>query len=177
MYGLVSCLYQHRTIKGNRWAYLPFRSIMDQLFSTFAYTMSFRSTFFVSTEYMRFLQVIKWFRVHFGIHEHETKFSFTNNLWSLNELNNSWVAVNSNSTGNNWITCYKWTFISTFVLFSDLLFSVCIRLTCFNPLRRNIKILDLLTVLYAFPKVLTRRISWTIKSLFSLRSFPLFSWP
>ena len=124
MYGLVSCLYQHRTIKGNRWAYLPFRSIMDQLFSTFAYTMSFRSTFFVSTEYMRFLQVIKWFRVHFGIHEHETKFSFTNNLWSLNELNNSWVAVNSNSTGNNWITCYKWTFnlnfcaVSWFVVFS-----------------------------------------------------------
>ena len=33
------------------------------------------------------------------------------------------------------------------------------------------------TVLYTFPKVLTRRICLTIKRLFSWWSFPLFSWP
>ena len=33
------------------------------------------------------------------------------------------------------------------------------------------------TVLYTFPRVLTRRICWTVKSSFSWWSFPLFSWP
>ena len=41
----------------------------------------------------------------------------------------------------------------------------------------NINMDILHTVLYTFPKVLTRRISLTINSLFHCWSFPLFSWP
>ena len=46
-----------------------------------------------------------------------------------------------------------------------------------NPLHPNISKHFLHTVLNTFPKVPTRRICWTIKSLFSWWSFPLFSWP
>ena len=45
-----------------------------------------------------------------------------------------------------------------------------------NPLHPNISMHILHTVLYTFPKVLTRRICLTIKSFFSLRSVPLFAW-
>ena len=47
----------------------------------------------------------------------------------------------------------------------------------FKSLRPNIRLHILHTVHYTFPKVLTRRICWTIKSFFSWWSFPLFSWP
>ena len=49
--------------------------------------------------------------------------------------------------------------------------------TCINinPLHPNITIYILHTVLYTFPKVLTRRICLTIKSFISWGSFPLFS--
>ena len=46
-----------------------------------------------------------------------------------------------------------------------------------NPLHPNISIDSLHTVLYTFPKELTRRLSLTIKSFFSWWSFPVFSWP
>ena len=46
-----------------------------------------------------------------------------------------------------------------------------------NSLHPNISKHILHTVLYTFPKVLTRRICLTIKSFFSWWSFPLFSWP
>ena len=46
-----------------------------------------------------------------------------------------------------------------------------------NPLHPNISIHILHTVLYTFPKVLTRRICLPIKSFFRWWSFPLFSWP
>ena len=45
-----------------------------------------------------------------------------------------------------------------------------------SPLHPNISMLSLHTLLYIFPKVLTRRICLTIKSFFSWRSFLLFSW-
>ena len=44
-------------------------------------------------------------------------------------------------------------------------------------LHPNISIQILHTILYIFPKVLTRRICVTINSFFSWWSFPLFSWP
>ena len=47
----------------------------------------------------------------------------------------------------------------------------------FNPLRLNICMHILHTILYIFPKVLTRRMRLTIKSFFSWWSFSLFSWP
>ena len=43
-----------------------------------------------------------------------------------------------------------------------------------NPFYPNISMHILHTVLYTFPKILTRRIYLTIKSFFSWRSFPLF---
>ena len=43
-----------------------------------------------------------------------------------------------------------------------------------NPLQPNISMQTLHTIVYTFPKVLTRRIYLTIKSFLSL-SFPLFS--
>ena len=43
-----------------------------------------------------------------------------------------------------------------------------------NPFYPNISMNILHTVLYTFPKILTRRIYLTIKSFFSWRSFPLF---
>ena len=46
-----------------------------------------------------------------------------------------------------------------------------------NPLHPNISMHILHTVLYTFPKVLTRRICLTIKSFFSWWSFSLFLWP
>ena len=46
-----------------------------------------------------------------------------------------------------------------------------------NPLHPSISIHILHTVLYRVPEVLTRRICWTIKSLFSWWSFLLFLWP
>ena len=45
-----------------------------------------------------------------------------------------------------------------------------------NPLHPNISVHILLTVSSTFPKVPTRRIYSTTKSLFSWWSFPLFSW-
>ena len=45
-----------------------------------------------------------------------------------------------------------------------------------KPLHPNISMHILHTVLYTFPKVLTRRICLTIKSFFSWWSFLLFSW-
>ena len=50
----------------------------------------------------------------------------------------------------------------------------CVRL---KPLHPNISIHILHTVLCTFPKVLTRRISLTINSIFCCGLFPLFSWP
>ena len=47
----------------------------------------------------------------------------------------------------------------------------------FNPLRPNISMHILYTVLYTFPKVLTRRICLLIKRLLPWWPFPLFSWP
>ena len=47
----------------------------------------------------------------------------------------------------------------------------------FNPLRPNIGMHILHTVLYTFPKVLTRRICLLIKRLLPWWPFPLFSWP
>ena len=47
----------------------------------------------------------------------------------------------------------------------------------FHHLHPNINMHILHTVLYTFPKVLTRRICLTIKSFFSWWSFPLFLWP
>ena len=47
----------------------------------------------------------------------------------------------------------------------------------FNPLHPNIIMHILHTVLYTFPKVLTRRICLTIKGFFGWWSFFLFSWP
>ena len=47
----------------------------------------------------------------------------------------------------------------------------------FNPLHPNIIMHILHTVLYTFPKVLTRRICLTIKGFFGCWSFFLFSWP
>ena len=46
-----------------------------------------------------------------------------------------------------------------------------------NPLHPNISMHILHTVLYIFPKVLTRRICLTIKSFSGWQSFPLFSCP
>ena len=46
-----------------------------------------------------------------------------------------------------------------------------------NPLHPNINMDILHTVFYTFPKVLTRRVCLSIKRMFSLWSFPLFSWP
>ena len=46
-----------------------------------------------------------------------------------------------------------------------------------NPSDPYISMLILHTVLYTFLKVLIRRICLAIKSFFSWRSFPLFSWP
>ena len=46
----------------------------------------------------------------------------------------------------------------------------------YNPLHHNISMHILHTVLYTFPKVLTRRICLTIKIFLSLWSFPLFLW-
>ena len=46
-----------------------------------------------------------------------------------------------------------------------------------NPLHPNISMHILHTVLYTFPKVLTRRICLTIKSFSGWQSFPLFSCP
>ena len=46
-----------------------------------------------------------------------------------------------------------------------------------DPLHPNISKHILHTVLYTFPKLLTRRIWLTIKSFFSWWSFPLLSWP
>ena len=43
-----------------------------------------------------------------------------------------------------------------------------------NPLQPNISMQTLYTIVYTFPKVLTRRICLTIKSFLSL-SFPLLS--
>ena len=45
-----------------------------------------------------------------------------------------------------------------------------------NPLHPNISLHILHTVLYTFPKVLTRRFCLTTKNFFGLWSFPLFSW-
>ena len=57
--------------------------------------------------------------------------------------------------------------------FPSFLWHLCL----IKPLHPNISIHILHTVLYTFPKVLTRRICLTIKSFFSWWSFPLFSWP
>ena len=46
-----------------------------------------------------------------------------------------------------------------------------------NPLHPNINMDILHTVFYTFPKVLARRVCLSIKRMFSLWSFPLFSWP
>ena len=46
-----------------------------------------------------------------------------------------------------------------------------------NPLHPNISLYILLTVLYTFPKVLTRRICLIIKSFLSWWSLLVFSWP
>ena len=46
-----------------------------------------------------------------------------------------------------------------------------------NPLHPNISMHILHTVLYTFPRVLTRRICLTIKSFSDRQSFPLFSRP
>ena len=46
-----------------------------------------------------------------------------------------------------------------------------------DPLHPNISMHSLHTVLYTFPKVLTKKICLTIKNFFSLRSVPLFAWP
>ena len=46
-----------------------------------------------------------------------------------------------------------------------------------KPLHPNIRMHILHTVLYTFPKVLTRRIFLSIKSFFSWWSFTLFLWP
>ena len=46
-----------------------------------------------------------------------------------------------------------------------------------NPFYSNITVHILCTIFYTFPKVLTRRICSTIKSLFSWWSFPLFLCP
>ena len=45
-----------------------------------------------------------------------------------------------------------------------------------NPLHPNIRLYILPTVVWTFPNVLTRRICLPIKSFFSWRSLPLFSW-
>ena len=69
-----------------------------------------------------------------------------------------------------------------FMLCNEVKEGVLILKTCpqarprLNPLHPNISIHNLHTVLYTFPKVLTRRICLTIKSFFSWWSFPLFSW-
>ena len=47
----------------------------------------------------------------------------------------------------------------------------------FNPLRSNVSIYVLLSVLCIFPLVMTRRICLTIWSLLDWWSSPLFSWP
>ena len=47
----------------------------------------------------------------------------------------------------------------------------------FNPLHPKISLNILHTVLYTFPKVLTRRICLPIKSFLPWWPFPLFSWP
>ena len=47
---------------------------------------------------------------------------------------------------------------------------------CVNPVHPNISIYILHTVLYTFPKVLTKRICLTIKSFFSCWSFPRVFW-
>ena len=47
----------------------------------------------------------------------------------------------------------------------------------FNPLHPNISMHILHTVLLTVPKMLIRRICFSIKSFFSWWSFPLFSWP
>ena len=51
------------------------------------------------------------------------------------------------------------------------------KLKKFNPIHSKIRMNTLHTVLYTFPRVLTRRICLPIKSFFSWWSFPLFSWP
>ena len=55
----------------------------------------------------------------------------------------------------------------------------CIILKCLiiNPLHPNISLHILLTVLYTFPKVLTRRICLIIKSFRDWWSLLVFSWP
>ena len=48
--------------------------------------------------------------------------------------------------------------------------------TSLSPLHPNVSMHILHTVLYTSPKMLTRRICWTIKTFFSWWLFPLFSW-
>ena len=57
------------------------------------------------------------------------------------------------------------------------LYAVSFILKFFTPSHPNISMHILHTVLYTFPKVLTRRICPSIKSFFSWWSFTLFSWP
>ena len=63
-----------------------------------------------------------------------------------------------------------WIGVVLFMLYSENMQN-----TTFSPLHPNISLHILHTVLYTFPKVLTRRICLTIKSFFSWRSFNLFS--
>ena len=60
------------------------------------------------------------------------------------------------------------------VLFMDFLDYLSYNFNFINPLHPNISIDVLHTVLYAFPKVLIRRICLTIKSFLILQSFPFF---
>ena len=66
--------------------------------------------------------------------------------------------------------CFLIKISNTFLTHS---INLIVRQTLINPLHPNIRIHILHTVLYTFPKLLTRRICLTINILLSRLSFPL----
>ena len=71
------------------------------------------------------------------------------------------------------ISCMYWCYYCTDFQYWKYCLSVLLQ--CVNPLHPSISMHILHTVLFTFPKALSRRICLTIKSFFSWWSYPLFS--
>ena len=104
-------------------------------------------------------------------------------------LLSAWLYVQSSSKNRRQQSAYRESFpviywytgqdydSSIFFIFLNLFVLFCFFLSQFYPLHPDVSMHILITVIYTFPKVLTRRICLAIKSFFSWWSFHLFLWP
>ena len=101
-------------------------------------------------------------------------------FFSLQKTSELWSFYKEMTLFGLWLFCYFW--IKTFyfsvwlnnVLWNHFKWPIWNRFT-FNPLHPNISMYILHTVLYTFPKELTRRICLTIKDFLGWWLFPLLS--